>query len=415
MSGQRKNGVIVAQMGARMHYAVPVILHRAGMLEHFYTDLWVDGRGIWSTAAKAVRKLPFSSLRKWAGRHNSELPVKKVTSFARFGLEYAWRLGRARSQSDLSRTYLWAGRTFSQKVAYSLSRHSAAAVLGMPGSKELFEEAKARGLRCFFDQNSCPQLWQRLRAEEQRRWPGWEPQTKEDKYTALCMQQERTEQKLADIVLCPSEFVVEYVVSLGVPPDKIAVVPYGINVRAYRCERDPYRGDRPLRVLFVGAVNLMKGIRYLLEALRVLDTRQIGARLVGPIMASAEALARYRRYCSLLGPVPRSAVREHYQWADVFVLPSICEGSATVTYEALACGLPVITTPNAGSVVRDGIDGFIVPIRDAEAIAEKLDLLASNPKLLAEMSLNARERALEFSWERYGERLVRAVRDSGLE
>ncbi len=159
----------------------------------------------------------------------------------------------------------------------------------------------------------------------------------------------------------------------------------------------------------------MKGIRYLLEALRVLDTRQIGARLVGPIMASAEALARYRRYCSLLGPVPRSAVREHYQWADVFVLPSICEGSATVTYEALACGLPVITTPNAGSVVRDGIDGFIVPIRDAEAIAEKLDLLASNPKLLAEMSLNARERALEFSWERYGERLVRAVRDSGLE
>jgi glycosyltransferase involved in cell wall biosynthesis len=77
--------------------------------------------------------------------------------------------------------------------------------------------------------------------------------------------------------------------------------------------------------------------------------------------------------------VTRQEVRRHYQWADVFVFPSLCEGSAMVTYEALAAGLPVITTPNAGSVVRDGVDGFIVPIRDAEAIAAKLDLLARDP------------------------------------
>jgi glycosyltransferase involved in cell wall biosynthesis len=80
-----------------------------------------------------------------------------------------------------------------------------------------------------------------------------------------------------------------------------------------------------------------------------------------------------------------------------------------VQLEALASGLPVITTPNAGSVMRDGVDGFVVPIRDAEALAEKIELLAKNPELLAWMSHNARERAQEFSWEKYGERLVETI------
>ena len=107
--------------------------------------------------------------------------------------------------------------------------------------------------------------------------------------------------------------------------------------------------------------------------------------------------------------MPRSEISEQYAWADVFLLPSLCEGSATVCYEALAAGLPVVTTPNAGSVVRDGVEGFTVPIRDSEAIVQKLERLAADRELLAEMSRNALERAREFTVERYGERLVRAV------
>ena len=99
----------------------------------------------------------------------------------------------------------------------------------------------------------------------------------------------------------------------------------------------------------------------------------------------------------------------HYRWADVFVLPSICEGSAAVCYEALAYGLPVITTPNAGSVVRNGVDGYIVPIRDADAIACKLELLASDPRLLAELSANVKDRAREFTVSRYAARLFSTI------
>jgi glycosyltransferase involved in cell wall biosynthesis len=98
-----------------------------------------------------------------------------------------------------------------------------------------------------------------------------------------------------------------------------------------------------------------------------------------------------------------------YQQADVFAFPTIEEGSALVTYEALACGLPAVTTYNAGSPVRDGQEGFLVPVQDAEALAERLDLLRTNVQLRLEMGRAARERAKTFTWHEYGENLVRAI------
>ena len=100
---------------------------------------------------------------------------------------------------------------------------------------------------------------------------------------------------------------------------------------------------------------------------------------------------------------------EHYSWADVFLLPSLCEGSATVIYEALAHGLPVICTPNTGSVVRDGMDGFIVPIRDAATTAARLEQLAGDRELRTWMGANARQRASEFTVAAYGRRLLAAL------
>ncbi len=97
---------------------------------------------------------------------------------------------------------------------------------------------------------------------------------------------------------------------------------------------------------------------------------------------------------------------EAYQQSDIFVFPSIEEGSALVTYEALACGLPVVTTPNAGSVVRDGVEGFIVPIRDPDALAERMERLRTDVRLRREMGKAARRRAEEFPWERHGEQLA---------
>lgn len=112
------------------------------------------------------------------------------------------------------------------------------------------------------------------------------------------------------------------------------------------------------------------------------------------------------QWVELRGIVPRSQIVEEFRWADVFLLPSLCEGSATAVYEALAAGLPVITTENTGSVVRDGVEGFIVPVCDPEAIATAVRALADNPELRRSMSTNALLRAAEHTVESYGERLL---------
>jgi alpha-maltose-1-phosphate synthase len=95
--------------------------------------------------------------------------------------------------------------------------------------------------------------------------------------------------------------------------------------------------------------------------------------------------------------------------ADVFVFPSLFEGSAVVTYEALACGLPSVVTPNAGSVVRDDVEGFVVPPSDVEALAGRMERLGLDPDLRAEMAARARVRALEFDWPRYHSALIEAL------
>ena len=98
--------------------------------------------------------------------------------------------------------------------------------------------------------------------------------------------------------------------------------------------------------------------------------------------------------------------------ADVFVFPSLFEGSAVVTYEALACGLPSVVTAEAGSVVRDGVEGYLVPSRDVEALAKSMERLGEDADLRASMAARARARAEEFDWPRYHAALAAALREA---
>ena len=164
-------------------------------------------------------------------------------------------------------------------------------------------------------------------------------------------------------------------------------------------------------MLTVGAIGLRKGSPYVLAAAKQLKDKAV-FRMVGSIGVTSQAEAQLREHLDLTGPVPRSDIAKHFAWADIFLLPSICEGSATVTYEALGYGLPVICTPSAGSVVRDGLEGFIVPLRDAAAIAGRIDRLAQNVELRAQMAAQAKARAAAFTVGAYGQRLLAALTDA---
>jgi glycosyltransferase involved in cell wall biosynthesis len=157
-------------------------------------------------------------------------------------------------------------------------------------------------------------------------------------------------------------------------------------------------------------VGLRKGLPYVLAA-----ARELGAaaqfRAVGAIGVSETARLELAGEIELVGAVPRSELAAHYRWADVFLLPSIVEGSAGVVQEAMSAGLPIVTTPNAGSVVRDGVEGFVVPIRDTPAICERLTRLSESADLVGVMSAQAHERMQEFTLDANGRRLVAALRE----
>jgi glycosyltransferase involved in cell wall biosynthesis len=207
---------------------------------------------------------------------------------------------------------------------------------------------------------------------------------------------------LSDWVIAPSEAVKQdLVTNWGVKKDRCVVLPYGVKESWLKINNIPVKGH----VLMVGSANLRKGIHILGKSADQLVSHNYQFIVAGDINKAVRN-ATMTKSLNFLGRIPRIEIEKQYQQADIFVLPSFAEGSAEVTYEALACGIPVITTKAAGSVVRDGIDGFIVPEGDADALADKIQTLVENRELRNQMAISARERAKDYTWDKYGERLL---------
>jgi glycosyltransferase involved in cell wall biosynthesis len=274
-----------------------------------------------------------------------------------------------------------------------------------PGDIDVIRAAKQRGMAVVYEQIIAPHVGRILR-EERERFPGLEPQDSQE-LVESGIQLDREVWRMADLVLAPSPFVRDAMVDLGARPEAIGLVPYGLPEHWFGpIEARPVPG----RILFVGGVGLRKGNHYLAEACRILASRGVQAdvRVVGPYDAKQIAAPLFQGP-TYVGQVPRSQVREEFLAADVFAFPTLAEGFALAHLEAMACGLPVVTTPNCGPAVRDGQDGFIVAPRDAVALADRLQELVSDRGLRDRMSESARGRAAEYSWSHYRQRLLGAL------
>lgn len=403
---------VVARLGAAMHYAVPRILHHAGALERFYTDFYSGDAGSWLFSALPASMRP-AVVNRLLGRHTNDLPREVIHSFPLLGLEYFARQALAKDTESRSAVYLAGGKKFAGAVARS-GFGGAGGVFGFnTASLEMLQAARQRGLMTVMEQCIAPRGYEEeLLAAEQERFPGWEPPRVRGPATQETIEREREEWDAADLILCGSEFVKRGVEYCGGPAERCLVVPYGVDARFAPVSREGRSG--PLRVLAVGEAGLRKGVGDAAEVGRLLGS-DVHIRWVGGVPLSAQARAQVSATVELTGAVPRVSMRPQFEWADVFLLPSICEGSATVTYEALMSGLPVVTTPNAGSLVRDGVDGFIVPIRSPEAIAAALRRLHQDRALLAAMSSATHESMQQVSLEAYARRIRMALGLSGQE
>jgi len=219
------------------------------------------------------------------------------------------------------------------------------------------------------------------------------------------------EYELATLVVVLSEKAAESFRAANFPDEKLFYLPRGVDVERFKPGSEPDGRKRPpiFRAIFSGALIERKGVHHLLEAWHRLNLRDAELWLLGSVHDEAKPYLKKfgKENVRVLGF--KRDLENYLDQGSVYVFPSRLEGSAKTIYEAAACGLPMITTREAGDVVRDGVEGIIVQPGDVDAIAAAIEHLYRHPEIVASMSAAARQRAVEnFTWDHYRTRLLGA-------
>jgi glycosyltransferase involved in cell wall biosynthesis len=256
-------------------------------------------------------------------------------------------------------------------------------------ASELFAFARRRGWRTVLSQidpgPAEEDIVSKLHDAMPRQGSSWEraPKTYWSEWRGECA--------LADRIVVNSFWSLDALVGEGIPADRIRVVPLAYKpppdaLEFRRHYPNSFDSVRPLRVLFLGQINLRKGIGPLLEAIRLLRDEPVEFTLAGDIQVEIPADLRYDPRVKWVGWVPREQTKQFYRDADLFVFPTFSDGFGLTQLEAQAWGLPIITTKFCGKVIEDEHNGWLLQVVTAEAIAQAIRRARVNPKRLQEMS-----------------------------
>jgi glycosyltransferase involved in cell wall biosynthesis len=381
---------------------------RAGMLGEFWTTI------SWNPAAPINRLFP-RSVRELFGRRSFSESVRPRTHTLPFREAVRLVAGAAgfspRHESGAF-SIDTVMRELDQKVADRLRKidNCRAVYAYEDGAFQSFRVARELGLKCIYD---LPigywKAGQRIFAEEKEREPEWSPTLTGTLDSAEKLARKDEELRLATRVVVASTFTKQTLADAPCAA-KIDIVPYGAP---QPISNEIAKSSGRLKVLFAGSLGQRKGLSYLLKAIEMLkdsvDLTLLGRKAASGCAPLENAVRKYRWVPSLSHPAMLREMHSH----DVLVLPSLFEGFGLVILEAMAQGTPVITTDHTAGpdVIQNEVDGFIIPIRSAKAIAEKLDTLARDRERLMAMKLAAKRKAMLWSWEIYSQRLLEVARD----
>ncbi len=393
-------------------------LEEAGLLAEFWTSLH------WSEDAPALRWLPGRLTRQLRRRglpasvaaraHGS--PLREAGRLLAQGAGARWLTRHEAGPCSVDAVFHAMDRAAARRV-WRLARQPGAALRGVyayeDGAAATFREARRRNLKCFYD---LPigywRAGQRIFAEEAERVPAWAATLTGRDDSAAKLARKDEELAGADAVIVASTFTRQTLAEAPGLRAPVSVVPYGApTVPSAPPPVPPQKDGAPLRVLFVGILSQRKGLSYLLDAVASLG-RHVELTLLGTKpaadCAALDAAVRAHRWIS---SAPHAGVLAEMERQDVLVFPSLFEGFGLVILEAMSRGLPVITTAHTAGpdLIEDGEDGFLVPIRSAAAIAEKLATLHRDRARLAAMREAALVKAAARTWESYRRLLVQSL------
>jgi glycosyltransferase involved in cell wall biosynthesis len=389
--------VIAIQQGARRNYFYARQLEAAGLLNYLGCDAaWPEGHSKWllrliprlSGAARRRSIIGIPSERICASLWPNAAGLMKyfVEEEQVYDLKdeaLAWRLRlRGLDGADVVLNYFGNGGSF-------------------------LRFAKQRGAKVITDFIISPK-GREMERRERAAWPGWD--SAKTSQTSLDVYRRRFVWLLglSDLYLCPSHAVAEDLAELpGFDAARVRIVPYGSSGVLKQQPR-----PEPGRVLFAGSDPLRKGLPYLAQAASILKEWSPEVKIV--VAGAMSVSVRQRpetKDLHFLGHLDREAMALEFARADVFCLPSLAEGSPTAIFEALAYALPVVTTHASGSVVRDGVEGLIVPPCDGAAIAASIAAIVGDRDRRSSMSAAASASAMHYDETHCGEAFIRAVRE----
>lgn len=303
---------------------------------------------------------------------------------------------------------------FSHRLARVIP-HDSDVLIGLSSfCLEAIDAAKAQGMLTVVDHGSPHQAFERQILREEDAALNLTGFTYEPPQWII--DKEQKEFILADHVMVLSEYAKRTLVKEGIEAEKIFVNPCGVDLDEF------YPGvkeDKTFRVIQCGGLVPRKGVHYLVQAFHELNLPESELWLIGAGADSSPLKGLFSSYQSdriiFKGAFPQRALCKQYQQGSVFVLNSISDGFGMVVSQAMASGLPVIVTENVGAadLIEDGVNGYVIPIRNPDTLKERLVYLYENPDILAELSQNALHTVRHGNtWQDYGERLVRFLEHS---
>ena len=393
--------------------AVLAALDHSDRLAKFVTTLG------WSNTSPILQALP-EKVRAEMMRRGYDLPHYKIRTHPareivrqlalKFGFD--WLTKHEKGWASIDRVWTELDRAASDYLDENRERLKIRGVYAYEDcAAHSFERAGGLGLRRIYDLPIA--YWesaQRLLRAEAERYPDWEPTLGGTRDSEEKLARKTRELELADIVICPSAFVLNSLPEKARREKRCVIAPFGSPAQTADA---PGNINSPLRFLFAGALSQRKGLADLFAAMKLVNVS--GAELV--VMGSAILPMQFYRnqFARFIYEAPRShdAVLRLMASCDVLVLPSIVEGRALVQQEAMACGLPLIVTRNAGGedLIVEGETGFLVPPGSPEAIAKKIEWFLQNRDKLPGMREAARAKAAKLSWAAYGDQILHAIAD----
>ena len=410
--GRAPERAVVVHGGARDNYQVALALAEAGLLEALVTDLFWPADRMW---ARAVSRLLPAGVRSLLRQRSSPgLPSARVRNCLIPGFK-TLLLDRIRGLSfDLRRRAIRsADATLGRKAGGVATRSGAGLLAYSYYAHGAFRADPRPGI--LFQVHPHPLTVRRILTEELEAHPDcagslrqeWELALPEDDFERLV-----EEPRLAARFLCASSFTRQSLVENGADPSAIRVVPYGVDTVRF-CPNPIRRAasGSKLRLLFVGRINQRKGVKYLIEMLRLLHTEEVHLTICGRVIDGLDLFRPFASQIDVRPSVSAADLVAAYQAADLFVFPSVAEGFGQVLLEALASGLPILSTTHtaAPDLISSGVEGFIVPPRRPDLLAAQIEWAVTHRSELDGMGREARTRAMQFTWQRFRSGIARAV------